>query len=131
MFEDKLKEKFERIFKIKKVTYEQPSEAKEQTCLWIDIADSQNVIKDGTAVARVEGTCTVFGRSDALPFGFFSKAIQEAAPSDTIDLFFFDFEQNTKYYQNLVQRDFSFVYFFKDQYDPEQGELTELELNEI
>lgn len=129
MFEKSLEEKFKRIFGVKKITYQQPSSMNEQEVMFIDISDARPTIKDGREKAIVRGTATMYGQADKMPFGFFAKAIQNANLSDTKDLFFSDFEMNTKYYQNLVQRDFSFVYFFDGSYDPEQGEINEVTIN--
>lgn len=124
MFEKQLEETFKRIFDIEKVSYDQPGESAEQNCLFIEIESSRNNPKDGRFVARITGNAVLIGPNDKLPFGFFSKKIDEADPADTKDLFFFDFEANTRRYRNLVQRGFSFVYFFDGQYDPDLGTIT-------
>lgn len=130
MFESKLKETFQRIFDVKKVSFDQPGESQEQECLFIEISTSKNAIKDGLALAMVEGNCIMFANGEKLPFGFFSKRIRQADLADTKDLFFFDIEGNTKRYGNIVQRGFSFVYFFRGQYDPETGSITSIEFME-
>lgn len=129
MFEQELADKFKRIFGLKKVTYDRPGETQEQECLFIEVETSNNSIKDGRAIGRVTGKATLFGPSDKIPFGFFSKRIRNADPDDTHDLFFSDFETNTRLYQNKVQRDFSFVYFFNSQYDPETGSIDEVTID--
>lgn len=126
MFEKQLEEKFQKIFEVKKVTFDVPGESQEQGCLFVEIEDSRNTIKDGRERAKVTGNAVMLARSEALPFGFFSKAIAKASPSDTKDLFFFDFEVNTRRYRDKVQRGFSFVYFFDGQYDPETGSINEV-----
>lgn len=130
MFESELKEKMQRIFGLKKVTYSMPGESHEQECLFLEIKESKNTIKDGRAKAMVTGSALLFGNADKIPFGFFSKRIQEADPDDTRDLFFFDLEANARRYQNVVQRGISFVYFFDSQYDPETGTMTSVNLIE-
>jgi hypothetical protein len=119
VFEAELKDKFKQIFKVKKVTYDAPSDAREQECLFIEIESSKNVIKDTRAKAMVTGNAMMNAKGDKLPFGFFSKAIKQADPALTKDLFFFDIEKNTLRFQDLIQRGFSFVYFFDSQYDPD------------
>lgn len=126
MFETALQEAFTKIFKVKKVTFDQPSDAREQECIFLEIETSSNAIKDGKAIAMVTGNGTMFGNNQKLPFAFFSKKIQQADPDLTKPFFFFDFENNTKQYQNIVQRSFSFIYFFNSQYDPETGTITSI-----
>lgn len=124
MFEKTLEEKFKKIFGVKKVTFDQPSDLKEQECIFIEVEDSKNNIKDGRVTMMISGNGSMFGVSEKLPFGFFSKAIKQADSDDTHDIFFHQLETNTRYYRNLVQRGFSFVYFFNSQYDPKIGSIT-------
>lgn len=125
MFEETLKNQFGAIFGVKKIVYDSPgNEVAEQDCLFIEVENSWNTFKDGRSLAKVTGTVTMYGPNDKLKFGFFSKAIAKAKPTLTKNLFFFEFEENTKRFRNLVQRSFSFVYFFDSQYDPETGSIT-------
>lgn len=128
MFEKELESKLKKIFGVKKVTYDQPSDTREQECLFLEVEVPNNSIKDGRALARVTGKATMFGSAEKLHFGFFSKAIRQASIDDTRPFFFSDIEANTKFYQNIVQRSFSFVYFFTTQYDPKIGTLTSVEI---
>lgn len=127
MFEKKLQETLQKIFKVKKVTYDLPGETQEQQALFVEIETSVNSIKDGKEIARVTGNAYLFGTNEQVPFGFFSKAIAEADPDLTKDFFFYDFESNARRYLNKVQRGLSFVYFFDGQYDPETGSITSVE----
>lgn len=122
--EDTLKAQFAAIFGVKKVVFDSPGESQEQDCLFIEVENSWNTFKDGRAISKVTGNCIMFGQNDELKLGFFSKAIAKAPKSQTKNLFFFDFEENTKRFRNIVQRSFSFVYFFDSQYDPETGSIT-------
>lgn len=128
MFESSLRESFKSIFEVKKVSFDQPSDSREQECIFIDIESSKNSIKDGRTVSMVTGNAFMFGNADKLPFGFFSKKIKEASQSLTSPFFFFDLELNTKQYKNIIQRSFGFVYFFDSQYDPETGSITSIDL---
>lgn len=130
MFEASLKNKFKAIFEIKKVTFDDPGDAQEQECLFIEIENARNVIKDDRAKSMVTGSCVLFGNNEKIPFGFFSKKIKEADPALTKDLFFYDIEQNTRTYRNIVMRGFSFIYFFDTQYDPDQGTINAVEFIE-
>jgi hypothetical protein len=124
VFEKELEGKLKKIFGLEKVTYESPGESSEQGCLFIDIDSCKNTIKDGKAVAMVSGSATIFGPGPKIPFGFFAKAIRNAPVELTKDLFFFDIENNTQRIRDIVQRGFSFIYFFRGQYDPAIGTIT-------
>lgn len=128
MFETALKEKFQRIFDLKKSTFNDPSEeAPEQDTLFIRVEKAVSSIRDTTQLCRVEGRVIVFGQAEKLPFGFFQKKIRNAALEDTTDVFFHDMEANEPLYENIVRRGFQFVYFFNGQYDPDQGTITSIE----
>lgn len=128
MFEKELEDKFKKIFGLSKVTYDSPGESFEQGCLFVDIDNSKNTIKDGKAVAMVTGNAVIYGQSAKIPFGFFSKAIRNAEVELVKDLFFFDIETNTQRMRDIVQRGFSFVYFFRGQYDPDIGTITSINI---
>ncbi len=78
MFEKSLQDNFKKIFDVKKVTYNQPSDSKEQDCIFIEVETSTNTIKDGRSLAKVMGKGTMTANADKMPFGFFSKAIRNA-----------------------------------------------------
>lgn len=135
MFEDKLAETFQKIFGVKKVTFDAPSfgsaadAVKEQETLFIEIEMAPIKILDKQQVAKVTGNGMMIGKSDKIPFGFFSKAIAAAPSALTKDLFFFEFEDNKARHRDIVQRGFSFVYFFRSQYDPDAGNITSIDIN--
>lgn len=128
MFDKEIQDKLQAIFGIDKVTFDQPSDAREQNCIFVEIESTKNSIKDGKAVAMVTANCTIYGQREKIPFGFISKRIQKADHALTKDFFFQDLETNSKIYQNLVQRTFSFIYFFTSQYDPEIGTITSIDI---
>lgn len=130
MFEASLKEKLKNIFDFKKVSFDQISESREQECIFIEVDDARSTIKDGKQFCRVTGRLIVFANSEKLPFGYFQKKIQEAKLEDTKDLFFYEVEGNTGVIQNIDQRSMAFVYFYNDQYNPNLGELTSIEISE-
>ena len=125
--EGALEAAFKKIFEVEKVVYDTPGESQEQKCIFIEIEDAQNRFKDGRALSKITGNAIMFGQNDKLKIGFFSKAIAKAPSEATKDLFFFDFEENSKRYQNIVQRSVSFVYFFDTQYDPETGKIESVQ----
>ena len=128
MFEKELSEKFSTIFNIEKVTYDSPGDSQEQNCIFIDIDNCNSTIKDGKALAIVQGNAYMYAPANKLPFGFFAKAIKKADPKLTKDLFFFNIENNSQRFQNIIQRGFSFQYFYRGQFDPEIGTITGLTL---
>lgn len=130
MFEKELEAKFKKIFGVEKVTYDQPGQSQEQEIIFVEIERATNVIKDGRQLSRVEGTGVMFGPNNKVMFGFFSKRIEKASAEDTDPFFFFDIEENSKRFGNLVQRSFSFIYFFDGQYDPEIGSITSVVFKE-
>lgn len=127
MFENELKDKLKSIFLVSEVSFDQPSEVKEQDKLWVDISDMKQTVKDGKVEGRIIGKAYMYGQSSKLTLGFFIQRIIKADSSLTKDFFFENLDSNTKYYQNLVERGFDFVYFFSGQYDPDIGTITRVE----
>ncbi len=136
MFKKALAEKFELIFDFKKVSFDQPNFHEsglpviEQETLFVTVDTCTPSIKDGRSVAKVMGHAECYTSTEKLPFGYFVKRIDKSGRSLTKDLFFYEIEHNTKVYQNLVQRGFSFVYFFDSQYDPDTGSITSIAFEE-
>lgn len=127
MFEDVLAEIFKKTFDFSKVRYDQPGESQEQGTLFVEVESSRNRVRDGQMFCRVQGKASAFSPSDKLPFGYFTQRIEQHQ-EDTKDIYFFDIEENTRVFGNIVQRGFSFVYFFRSQYDPALGTLNSIEL---
>lgn len=123
-----LKKSFESIFDVKDVTFNEPSKMNEQERLFIEIESVNASMKLGRQVYKATGKATMVGANDKLTVGFFNKQIAKASHGLTKPFFFYDMEQNTKIYMNLVQRSFSFIYFFDSQYDPDTGSITSVEL---
>lgn len=128
MIEKEIKGRLERMFDLK-VSFDEPGESNEQDTLFVEIIQNNSKVKDGRLVARVEALCSIFGPSDQLTLGYVAKKIDQAEPVDRSPFFFFDIEQSSRLYQNIVQRSFSFVYFFNGQFDPEQGTITSTDIN--
>lgn len=125
-----MKEKLLKIFDFPKATYAEPGESQEQNCLFIEVQSSRNQVKDRKMVSRVTGQVTVYGIFERLPYGYFSKCIDKAEKELKEGFFFFDFEANTKIFQDKVQRTFNFIYFFNGQYDPNLGSITSIDIEE-
>lgn len=126
MFEKALEEKLQSIFEIEKVSFDLPGESREQDCLFVQIENTKSIVRDGEVHARVTGKVALHAPSGRLPFGYFAKCIA-LHPDLAKEIFFFDIEENTRLYDNIVQRGFSFVYFFNSQYDPAIGTITSIE----
>lgn len=130
MFEKALSEKLKKIFSMKKVSFDLPGEAVEQDTLFIEITNSRCRIKDARQIARATGKISLFAQHEKVPFGLFTKAIAAADAGDVNGFFFYELDENASRYRNLVERSASFVFFYSGQYDPEQGEIEELNLQE-
>lgn len=127
MFEKDLEEKLKGIFEAHIVKFEMPGEHREQDVLFVEVEKAKTDVKDGRVHARVTGRCYFFAQAEKLPFGYFEKCIK-AHPGLTKDFFFYEIDENTRLYQNIVQRTFAFMYFFDSQYDPEIGTIESVEI---
>lgn len=130
MFKARLKSTLQQIFGIPKVSYDLPGESREQDCLFVDIQSSNASVKKTREVASVRGTILMYSSNDKLPFGFFSKKINQADPELTYDICFFNIDENTRTFQNIVERRCNFLYLYSNDYDPEGGEITSVEFEE-
>lgn len=118
-----------------KATYDQPSIGPtgtfEQETIFIQVDEPNIKTGQGTASGKVMGSFGVFAQVDKMPFGYFNRRIEKADPSLTHDLFFYDIDLNPASsparIQNISERRVRFVYLFKTQYDPDQGEITSIE----
>jgi hypothetical protein len=128
MFETELSEKLKTIFDFDKVKFETPSDMREQEVLFVEIEQAKNTIKDKQQLSLVTGTITVLANQDKLPYGYFSKKIHEASHDLTKDFFFYDFENNSSVYRNIVSRSLSFNYIYKGQYNTNDYKIEEIEL---
>lgn len=130
MFETALIEKFNRIFDMKvsldlsKIKFSDVGYSGEQDCIFVEVNSSYNQISTGRARAKIVATAKVFANADKLPFGYFSKKLAAAKVGDLNDIFFYNFEDNSNLFLNVVQRTFSFVYFFDSQYNPALGTIN-------
>jgi hypothetical protein len=128
MFEKALSDQFKRIFDLEKITYDWPSDSKEQEILFIEIDQANSVIKDQRQICKVLGKCRVFAPLDKLPHGFFAKKISAANASDVSNLFFYNIETTQNVFDGIAERNFQFVYFYDSQYDPDHGTITSVDL---
>lgn len=129
MFEKTLTEKLQRIFDLKKVTFDHPSESQEQEGIFVAVESAKCKVIDARQIARVTGTLHIFASADKLPFGYFSKKIAAADPADTKDLFFYNFEEHAGTFLNIAERKLGFVYLYDSQFDPAIGDLSSINLS--
>lgn len=139
MFESNLQSTLKQIFDLDKVTFNTPSESQEQECLFVEVQSCKPTIKEGRQIAMVKGKLRVFCNAQKMPYGYFSKKIQEAGALAK-DLFFYDMEENQAAFANslggkdglvnICERSVSFIFLFDSQYDPEHGTMTSINFNE-
>lgn len=136
MFRNELADKLSQIFGLRKTTFDAPAVNSntgsfEQDTLFIEINQCPARVTEGRVYSKVLGSLVVFAQVNKLPFGYFNKKIQQADPSLTKDLFFFDIDLNpvtsAARIQNISERRLRFVYLYSAQYDPEHGSITSLE----
>ncbi len=124
MFEPELKEKLQAIFDLKRVEFGVMSDIREQEILFVEISKARCRVKNGIQTAKVEGVLRVNASNEKLPFGFLSKRIWQADSELKENFFFYEIEEQSQIFRDIVQRTVSFVYFFVGQYDPEVGSIT-------
>lgn len=138
MFRKDLMRRLEAIFDMP-TTMLASSTSYEQDKLFVEILSSRSRTSGangGSETARVIGSLSVFSQEDRLPYGFFIKRIEQAAPELTKPLFFYDIDvddvESPARLLNLHERRTSFQFFYDSQYDPDRGSLTNttFEINE-
>ncbi len=137
MFRKDLLNRLEQIFQLEKTTLLAPSIEFEQNTLFVEVIESRARMSGddgGRETAKVIGNITVYSQDNVLTYGFFTKAIERADPALTRPFIFFDVDvdlpQSQARIQNIHERRTSFVFLYDSQYDPNRGELTELEFTE-
>lgn len=131
MIEDLISTKLKSVFGLSKVTFDLPGESLEQDCLFIDLNTSHLNVKDGQFTGRVEGEAKVYTQRSKMPIGYFAKCIAKHGQGDAKQFFFYDIEETTKTFQNLVERSFGFIFFFDSQYDPEVGTINTINIQRV
>jgi hypothetical protein len=129
MVEKSLLEKLQRIFDLKKISFDRPSDSKEQEAGFIEVRSTFTTYKEGLEFGRVDAKLLVFASTEVMPLGYFAKQIAAARPEDIRDLFFYDFDETAATFGNLVNRSVSFIYLYQEQYDPNHGEITSVNLS--
>ncbi len=136
MFKADLKARFDRIFDVDNTTFEAPqADTPEQDVLFIEILDCRprmSAANGGRATAKVIGAVVMFSQANRMPFGFFSKRIEQADHADTKNLIFeheIDIPNSPARMQNIHERRLGFTFLYDSQYDPSRGELTSMTLS--
>lgn len=127
MFKKQLEHDLLKIFGIDIIRFESVSESQEQAAIFVEIEKVISTIKEKEQLYRVDCRVRLFARSEALPFGFLMKQIQAADPNVSQKFFFYDLEENAGTFQNINERSFKFIYFYNSEFDPDRGELTEIQ----
>jgi hypothetical protein len=129
---DKLKTDLQKIFGVKRVTFDMPEDGDsvEQDCLFISVDTGGTRAGEGQLKHKISGTLRIYCENEKAPPGFFAKRIEEADSALTKPFFFYDVEQVTPRYQNISERSARFLYLNLEQYNPSRGEITEVEFEE-
>lgn len=135
MFKASLEKKLKAIFGVSKVTFNAPSDAFEQDCIFIELEGAPLISTGGGSAkaqerAKVTGSIVMFSQDNKLPYGFFNKRLEQASATDKAGLAFYNLDQDVASsparIQNIHERRCRFVFFYKGEYDPNQGELDEV-----
>lgn len=134
--EEALEAKFKKLFEVQKVSYDHPGSTQdqdapgtnEQETLFVEVTIANSRVSDKIFRAKVTGKGHMIAQHSKLPLGYFSKCI-DAHPDDTKDVYFYDFEENSRNHHDQVTRSFSFIYFFSTQFDPNLGTITTVDID--
>jgi len=131
--EKELLSRLQKIFGFKKATFSMPSESFEQDTLFVFIENAFSRVTDKITYYKVNGSITIFTQDEKMPTGFMNKRIEMSDIELTKDLFFFNIdtyvENSQARVQNINERRASFVFMYKEQFNPEKGQLTELDIS--
>lgn len=87
----------------------------------------------GRETSTVTGSIVVFSQDNALPFGFFNKKIEQADKEFTNGLCFMNMDVDVitspARIQNIHERRCDFIFLYDSQYDPNRGEMNQLNIN--
>lgn len=123
-----MEEQLQRIFDLKKVTFDKPSDSHEQRAIFVQMEKADIRIRDKREIANARGVLHVFAPNDEMPYGYFAKKIAEAKPEDTAG-WFFGPEEPVGVIRNVLQRRMDFQFLFDGQYDPNVGRLESITLS--
>lgn len=127
--ENEIVEKLKDIFGVE-VTFDLQSAAQEQAKLWVEIETPRVRITSGIQTARVTGTAIMYAQNEKATLGMMARAIEVAPESLTKNFFFEEPDGNSREYRNIVGRGFRFTYFFRGQFNPPAGTISEVDFKE-
>lgn len=125
--ESSLKQKLERIFELQ-VSFDIPSDSREQEKIYVQVDQNRTTITEKKEIAKVTGQLRIFANQSKLPLGYIAKKIAAASAADRKDFFFYDVEEAAGTYNNIVERSLGFVYFYSNQYNPERGTMSSINI---
>ncbi len=96
--------------------------------MFISVSRAVTKINTARQIGKFEGDITVYADSGRMPFGYFTKKLNQADLEDTRG-FFFGPEENVDTYRGIDQRQFSFTFLYDSQYDPAIGTITSIDLS--
>lgn len=127
--EEILTSKLQKIFGIRKVTFCLPGEDREQDALFVHVNRNRSSFAKNKMSFNISGEIKLFSQNEKVPYGFFNRKIEQAKKEDKDGFFFHGFDENDPYGpQNLSERKVSFTYLTTTQYDPDKGEINQLQL---
>jgi hypothetical protein len=131
--ESTLQEKIKKIFDLKSVSFDSPSESQEQEKAFIEVEETNVKVVDKIQTARVTGVITIFAHSGKMPMDYLATKLALARAEDKANLSFFDIGLSKGRLQNIDERTVRFVYFYSGQYDPNLGTLNDVDItvNEV
>lgn len=128
MFRADMKAKLERIFGLKRVTFNAPGETYEQDTLFVEIQECRTRATQGRCRAKVTGNLVLYTQVDKTPYGFFAKKLHKADLQDTKPFYFFNLDQDIlgseARYMNITERRCNFVFLYDEQYDPARHDMN-------
>lgn len=134
MFRAELSNKLSLIFGLKNISFDAHSDSYEQDTLFVEVEHSNARACEGVIHAKVVGSLVMFSQLDKLPYGFFNKKIQSAPHDLTKDIYFYEIDvsppNSPARSYNLSEKRTRFIYLYSAQYDPAQGALTSINVEE-
>jgi hypothetical protein len=129
MFKSSLSTRLSSIFDIRRVSFDEPGDTREQDKIFVEI-DSvrpQGTYDGKKLKAVINGKITIFAQSKKLPFGFFQKKLYNCNKDMQKDLFFYNFDNNVTYLgaEGLTERSCNFQFNYTEDFDPDKGYIEE------
>jgi len=130
MFHKALEKDLLQIFGLKSLHYGTPAIGKEQDVLFVTIEDTKIKINKGKEIGRIYGRISVIGLIGKNRSGFLLKKI-DLADIKITERFVFERTEVpivvTGYEERFNTYSVDFIYFYKSEYNPPAGKITEVE----